>query len=125
MKSKINIFNIRSILLYLLFVAISISIAAKIIYIQEVKDINFDTNSPKFFQVEPPRGNIFSDDGSLLAISMPLYKIRLDMSVIEEDIFYANIDELAQGLSDLFNDKTSKEYYEFLMYSKNKINKIK
>ncbi len=122
MKSKRNIFNSRAIFLYSLFVLISIAIAVKIIYIQGLQDINFDTNSPKFFQVEAPRGNIFSDDGSLLAISMPLYKIRLDMSVIEEDIFHANIDELAKGLSNLFNDKTPKEYYEFLIYSKNKIN---
>ncbi|MEE2931500.1 MAG: penicillin-binding protein [Bacteroidota bacterium] len=122
MKSKRNIFNIRAIFLYSLFVLISIAIAVKIIYIQGLQDINFDTNSPKFFQVEAPRGNIFSDDGSLLAISMPLYKIRLDMSVIEEDVFYANVDELAKGLSSVFNDKTPEEYHEFLIHSKNKIN---
>lgn len=122
MKNKINMFNIRAIALYFFFVLIAVSIVVKIIYIQEIKDVNSDTNSPKFFQVQAPRGNIFSDDGSLLAISMPLYKVHLDMSVIKEEIFNENVDELAQRLSSLFSDKTSEDYYDFLMYSKNKIN---
>ena len=28
-----------------------------------------------------------ADDGSLLAVSMPLYDIRLDMSVIDDKLF--------------------------------------
>ena len=66
------------------------------------------------------QGNIVSDDGSLLAISMPLYNVRLDMSVINNDLFFDNVDSLSYLLSKLFTDKSHIEYKQFLLNSKNK-----
>jgi cell division protein FtsI (penicillin-binding protein 3) len=93
-------------------------VIAKILKIQQF-DNQINTNSqPRFFNVEAPRGNIYADDGSLLAISMPLYNIYLDMSVVKDDLFETHVEELSKGLSLLFLDKTDVEYENFLRTSK-------
>ena len=108
----------RIIVLYLLVLFISFAVIAKVIKIQQF-DNPINTNSqPRFFNVEAPRGNILADDGSLLAVSMPLYNVYLDMSVIDEALFESNIKKLSNGLSLLFSDKTAGEYEEFLRASR-------
>ena len=118
-RKKTNI-NLRVVVLYLLTLLISIIVVLKILTVQHLKN-EINTNSqPKYFSVDAPRGNIVSDDGSLLAISMPLYNVRLDMSVINNDLFFDNVDSLSYLLSKLFTDKSYIEYKQFLLNSKNK-----
>ena len=118
-RKKTNI-NLRVVVLYLLTLLISIIVVLKILTVQHLKN-EINTNSqPKYFSVDAPRGNIVSDDGSLLAISMPLYNVRLDMSVINNDLFFDNVDSLSYLLSKLFTDKSHIEYKQFLIKSKNK-----
>jgi cell division protein FtsI (penicillin-binding protein 3) len=118
MKARPKKNHFRVIGLYIFVLLISLSVIAKIIKIQQF-DISINTNSqPRFFNVLAPRGNILADDGSLLAISMPLYNVYLDMSVIDDELFESNIVELSEGLSVLFGDKTRNEYEHFLRISK-------
>ena len=118
MKETVRYNNFRVIGLYLFVLFISFSLIIKIIKIQQF-DTSINTNSqPRFFSVEAPRGNILADDGSLLAISMPLYNVFLDMSVINDELFEINVKDLAKGLSVLFGDKTEGEYEDFLRISK-------
>ena len=115
-KDKNNHF--RVIAVYLFVLVISFIVVAKIVKIQQF-DTAINTNSqPRFFNVLAPRGNILADDGSLLAVSMPLYNVYLDMSVIDDELFESNISELSEGLSLLFGDKTDSEYEHFLRVSK-------
>ena len=87
MKEKGKNNNFRIIGLYLFMLLISFGLIAQIVKIQQF-DIPINTNSqPKFVNVEAPRGNILADDGSLLAVSMPLYNVYLDMSVIDYELF--------------------------------------
>ena len=51
---------------------------------------------------------------------MPLYNVRLDMSVMNNDLFLHQIDSLSYLLSELFTDKSYVEYKQFLVKSKNK-----
>ena len=93
---------------------ISFGVIAKIVKVQQF-DIPINTTSqPRFFTIEAPRGNVLADDGSLLAISMPLYNVYLDMSVINDELFESNIIELSKGLSVLFGDRTNSEYEQLL-----------
>ena len=115
-KDKNNHF--RVIAVYLFVLVISFVVVAKIVKIQQF-DTAINTNSqPRFFNVLAPRGNILADDGSLLAVSMPLYNVYLDMSVIDDELFESNISELSKGLSLLFGGKTDSEYEHFLRVSK-------
>lgn len=110
--------NFRVIGLYLFVLLISLGVVLKIVKVQQF-DMLISTNSqPKFFTIEAPRGNILSDDGSLLAISMPLYNIYLDMSVIDNNLFESNVAELSENLSSLFGDRTNIEYENFLRRKK-------
>ena len=118
MIKKIKNTNNRITGLYLIIVLISIGLVAKIIKVQQFSLAINTTSQPRYFKVEAPRGNIIADDGALLAISMPLYDVRLDMSVMDKKLFNSSLSELSSLLADLFKDKTNKEYELFLRSSK-------
>ena len=117
MKNKVNY---RVISLYVFMCVIAVVVVSKILVIQRLNQEISSVNLPKLFKIEAPRGNIFSDDGSLLAISMPLYNVFLDLSVIDEQLFNDDINNLSQSLSILFKDKSAKEYEQYLRDSKSK-----
>jgi cell division protein FtsI (penicillin-binding protein 3) len=60
--------------------------------------------------VKATRGNIYSDNGSLLATSLPSYKVAFDPTIASNEIYKKGIDSLAYLLSRHFNDR-SREYY--------------
>lgn len=71
-----------------------------------------DSLTTDFIDVEAGRGNIYSEDGSLLATSLPEYEIRMDLQTetLTKEIFDENVDSLAICLANLFKDKTALEY---------------
>lgn len=73
--------------------------------------------------IEAARGNIYSNDGSLLATSVPEYDIRFDAMAIpteNNDIFNARVDSLAIRLSKFFGDKSPRQYLILLKEARNK-----
>jgi cell division protein FtsI (penicillin-binding protein 3) len=117
MIKKIKDINFRIIGLYLFVVLIAVGVVVKIVKVQFITPINTSIQ-PKYFPIEAPRGNIIADDGSLLAISMPLYDVRLDMSVIDHALFEKHVVEISEGLANLSEDKNANEYEQFLRLSK-------
>ncbi|MES2591428.1 MAG: penicillin-binding protein [Bacteroidota bacterium] len=73
--------------------------------------------STKLFDVEAIRGNIYDQNGILLATSLPYYEVGMDVNTdaITNDIFYDNVDSLAYSFSKMFKDKTQKEYKKVLV----------
>lgn len=67
--------------------------------------------------VEPDRGHIYSDDGRLLATSVPEYEIHMDMHAdgLTDEALRAGIDSLCIGLSTLFGDRSPAEYKRDLL----------
>ena len=118
MKKTTKYSNLRIIGLYLFVFLLAVGVVAKIVKIQQFDELINTSSQPRFFTVEAPRGNILADDGSLLAISMPLYKIHLDLSVISKVLFDRHIVEISEGLSALFADKSAAEYERFLRLAK-------
>ena len=53
--------------------------------------------------LQPSRGNIYADDGSIMATSVPRYEIRWDAAVPSKTIYQSNKNELANGLSMIIN----------------------
>ena len=109
--------NWRLIFLYFFTIIFALIILSQIFVIQQFKD-SFSQNQPEFVTVEAPRGNIFSDNGNLLAISMPLYDVRIDFMVIDKILFNGNVSHLARKISQLFGDKTELEYESELVSAK-------
>jgi cell division protein FtsI (penicillin-binding protein 3) len=76
-----------------------------------------DSLSTKYMNVEAVRGNIYSNDGSLLATSVPEYELRMDMfagGIADKEVFNEKVDSLAMKLADLFGDKSAKDYSRYL-----------
>ncbi len=71
-----------------------------------------DSLTTDYKNIEASRGNIFADDKSLLATSVPIYDVRMDLQTdgLTKDVFNDNVDSLAQALSDLFKDRSKQEY---------------
>lgn len=106
----------RLYVVYFLSVLFGLIIIGKILYIQFAEGDTLRARSKeltlKYFNIEASRGNILACDGSLLATSVPIFDIRLDLSdaIIPTDTFYKHIDSLAYCLANLFKDKTTSEY---------------
>ncbi|MEN9833398.1 MAG: hypothetical protein RL753_552, partial [Bacteroidota bacterium] len=64
--------------------------------------------------VPASRGNIYSADGQLLATSMPVYELRWDASVVDEERFALHAQATAKGLQRLLGEKTASEWFRFL-----------
>ena len=118
MTKKSRNTNLRIMGLYLFIVLIAAGVVVKIVKVQQFSAAINTSSQPRYFTVEAPRGNIIADDGALLAISMPLYDVRLDMSVMDRNLFDDNVADLSVLLAQLFKDKTNEEYISFLRSSK-------
>ena len=60
-----------------------------------------DSSKLKFIDIEPDRGNILSEDGHLLATSVPLFDLHMDLQseAMTDVIFNRHLDSLAYCLS--------------------------
>jgi len=70
----------------------------------------------KIFSLKADRGNILSDKDNLLATSVPVFEIRMDVagSYISNEFFNRNVDSLAYRLASLFKDRTQTYYRKIL-----------
>lgn len=116
--SKSNIKDImwRAYLVYFIMLGFGIAIIARLLYIQ-IAEGDFwrqkamdETVMP--VDIEATRGSIFADDGRVMATSVPIFDVRMDVASpnITDDIFKENIDSLAMCLANLFKDRDAKAY---------------
>ena len=70
------------------------------------------------------RGNIYADDGSLLATSLPFYTVILDPTVASKELFNKGIDELSQKLASFFEDQPSIHYKARIIHARNQKRKF-
>ncbi|MBO9700242.1 MAG: transpeptidase family protein [Sporocytophaga sp.] len=99
---------------FLVILLFSFAIIGKILYIQFVDGDKWRKlaveNLVQFRKVKATRGNIYSDNGSLLATSLPFYKVAIDPRIADDKVFKDGIDSLSRFLSAFFKDKSSLEY---------------
>lgn len=109
---------IRVRIAFLAIVLFAICVAAKVGHIQFVEgekwakmeeEIMFD-----YKKVKATRGNIYSDNGSLLVTSLPFYKVAMDPTLAKPEVFNKGIDSLSMLLSRYYKDKSSTEYRRML-----------
>ncbi len=67
-------------------------------------------NTTKNFVIPANRGNVYADDGSLLATSVPKYDIRFDAMTVSSEHFEKYITPLSEALSKKFGKPAS--HYE-------------
>jgi len=111
MKSKESL--IRLYIVYFLVLFVGLAIVAQIFYLQIFKgeQLKTDVNKQIFIskKVLAPRGNIYASNQlkTSLALSVPRYKVFVDLVTIKEKTFNDNITELSDSLSVLINGKNS------------------
>ncbi|MFN5710815.1 MAG: penicillin-binding transpeptidase domain-containing protein [Bacteroidota bacterium] len=66
----------------------------------------------KYIDIEASRGNIYSSDGSLIATSVPIFELRMDVvsEPVTDKIFYEQVDSLSYCLSKTFKHKTYNDW---------------
>lgn len=110
----------RLFILYFFTGLFGLIILARVIYLQYVLGPDLRERSEnltlEYRRVEAVRGNIFSADGNFLAISVPVYEIRMDMLAdgLRKETFEKGVDSLAWNLSNLFRDRTKADYESIL-----------
>ncbi len=114
---KVNIKKsilIRVRVAFLAVVIFAVCVAAKVGHIQFAEgekwirmgnEISFD-----YKKIKATRGNIYSDNGSLLATSLPFYKVAMDPTLVKGEIFKKNIDSLSFLLSRYYKDRSATDY---------------
>ena len=122
--------------LYVLFLIGSVLLVGRLIYIQifyqpDPKIVQALTPTSVKKTIEPARGAILSDDGRLLAMSLPIYDINMDCTVMKESYakirttdpakgdsleaaWMAKARGLADGLASILKEKTADEYYSLI-----------
>jgi len=111
---------LRVYVIYFGILLFGMAIIGKAIYIRSTEGKELLEKARKqemrFFPVDAIRGNICADDGTLLATSIPIFDIRMDVSsdLITEDLFKNKVDSLAYQLTKLFKDKNLSEYKNYL-----------
>lgn len=118
----------RIYLIYFGLCLFAIFIVVKVVRIQVDASSVTDQQTPLLTDmrtIEAVRGNIYSDNGSLLATSIPIYEVRMDMKAdgLSNDTFYTHVDSLAIELSRLFKDKSSAQYRSGLIEAKKEGNR--
>ena len=81
-----------------------------------------ETRTSHIFTIEPNRGNLYSDDGSLLATSVSKYTIRFDAVTVNDIDFKQNIKPLSDALAKQFGN-TSSHYQQILRKAKQNKNR--
>lgn len=99
---------------FLFIVLFSTAIVWRIVKVQYVQAEHWEKiaheNLLQYKTVKATRGNIYSDNGSLLATSIPFYRLCLDPTIVDREIYKKGIDSLAMLLSRYYKDKSAAEY---------------
>lgn len=109
-------------------VVFSICVVMKLVDIQMIKGEDYKelalNNTEQMFTIEPNRGNLYSDDGSLLAASVPKYEIRFDAQTVSKANFEDHVGALSDSLGRLF-DRPSSHYRQLFRKARANGNRYK
>ena len=114
MKNRESLIRLYSV--YFLVLFMGLGIVVQIFYLQIFKgeQLKSDANKQIFIskKVMAPRGNIYASNvqKTSLALSVPRYKVFVDLVTIREKDFMENISDLSDSLSVLLARKTSNEW---------------
>ncbi|MFK7900928.1 MAG: penicillin-binding protein [Cyclobacteriaceae bacterium] len=114
---KAIILRIRIAFLLMVMIAILITVKLSAIQLSSGSKWKSIANQQynRYRPIKATRGNIYSDNGSLLATSLPFYKVAFDPSISNstkkrQEIFKEGADSLCLLLSKFFGDKAAWEY---------------
>ncbi len=114
-------YRLRITVVYAVLILFGAAIAVKLFSIQLLEGEKWRARAAEVATamrtVRSERGHIFSDDGRLLATSVPEYEVRMDMQAdgLTDALFNANVDSLSWQLARLFGDRSMQDYRRSLV----------
>lgn len=103
----------RFYLFVLTIVILAFAVVGKLFYIQITEGDHYrelaKKRTVKNFILQPSRGNIYADDESLLATTVPRYELRWDAKVPSSALFSKHKREMAEGLSAILGASASSQ----------------
>ena len=110
-------FRVYITFLAMLVVGGAIVYKAARIQVREGKELiaHADSMHTKLQTIDPERGNIYSEDGSLLASTVPQFDIHIDFSAIPNDTFLKYQVDMAKAITTILNEEgTASDYLRTL-----------
>ena len=99
---------------FLVVFCFSLAIIYRLVDVQFVKGDKWrklgDQLSLSVETLPATRGNIYSDNGSLLATSLPYYKVAMDPMVATDEMINQHLDSLGMLLSQFYRDLSKSRY---------------
>ena len=114
----------RSWIITAFLVMLSLAIIGKMIAIQRFEKHkgkswkSYISNTIHVDTIPAMRGNIYSNDGSLLATSLPYFEISLDPIIADSIYFKEKIDSLCTNAARLFREQTREEYLKKITFAR-------
>lgn len=103
---------------FLVICLFAFAIVAKVVHIQFNEGEKWSKVAKESRIIYQPvfatRGNIYSDNESILATSLPFYRVAFDPSICEDDTFREGVDSLAMLLARFYKDKDERYYCQKL-----------
>ncbi|MGC9352673.1 MAG: penicillin-binding protein [Mariniphaga sp.] len=105
----------RIAIIYFFLLMFGVIVIFKMISVQQIKNDRWEQIAKNLKEntvlIEPNRGNICADDGSVLATSVPGYYVRIDLAAEGvKRVYSKESDSLAWHLSNFFKDASRQEY---------------
>lgn len=100
---------------------LGLAIVGRVVFVQFVQGEKWrakaESSITNFHTIEAVRGNIYSDNGSLLATSVPIYEVRMDLACpgLTDEAFKEGIDTLCLELANLYEDKDARQWKREIM----------
>lgn len=110
----------RTYLVYIFMCVFALAIVYKIVQVQFIEGDMWREKAKQlttaYVDIEASRGNIFDENGNLLATSLPYYEVGMDVNApsLTKDTFNKYVTPLAEELATLFPDKNTKEFRKTL-----------
>lgn len=106
------------------FFLLAIGVIAKLLSIQYWEGAELRARADREVIREVPipaeRGNIFSEDGKLLATTMPIYDIYFDPLTVEFETFANELPALAEKLAQEVGKRRASQWKQYLQEARNK-----
>lgn len=106
----------RTYLVYIFMCVFAVAILYKIVQVQFIEGDMWREKAKQlttaYVDIEASRGNIFDENGNLLATSLPYYEVGMDVNApsLTNDTFKKYVSPLVKELADLFPDKSKREF---------------
>ncbi|MEK0439401.1 MAG: hypothetical protein RLZZ504_317, partial [Bacteroidota bacterium] len=128
-KNKVNsrkVILVRAYIVFALLAVFAISIFITAVKLQLGTDDKFreelSAKNTRVVEIEALRGNIYADDGSLLATSVPKYDVIFDLRAdgLTTKVFLGKIDSFSLLMSAMFPERTPSGWKEHFLKHREK-----